>query len=148
MRKLFETKLYRRNLIKGINAWAVSLVRYSGPYLKWTRTSTNRPESKKTNDNASQRWQRETISVKKKRMTERDYICQEKKGGRGFTSTEDNVDASIKWLKNNIKKKERLIKATRNNTNNTKINRITITKTNNKKKVNCMDSSSDKQNLA
>ena len=32
-RKLLETKLYRRNLIKGINAWAVTLVRYSGPFL-------------------------------------------------------------------------------------------------------------------
>ena len=27
----------RMNLIKGINTWAVSLVRYSGPFLKWTR---------------------------------------------------------------------------------------------------------------
>ena len=35
-RKLLETKLYSRNLIKGINTWAVLLVRYSGPYLKWT----------------------------------------------------------------------------------------------------------------
>ena len=36
-RKLLETKLNRRNLIKGINIWAVLLVRYSGPFLKWTR---------------------------------------------------------------------------------------------------------------
>ena len=36
-RKLLETKLSSRNLIKGINSWAVSLARYSGPYLKWTR---------------------------------------------------------------------------------------------------------------
>ena len=36
-RKLHETKLSSRNLIKGINTWAVSLVRYSGPFLKWTR---------------------------------------------------------------------------------------------------------------
>ena len=36
-RKLLETKLNRRNLIKGINTWAVPLVRYSGPFLKWTR---------------------------------------------------------------------------------------------------------------
>ena len=36
-RKLLETKLSCRNLIKGINTWAVSLVRYSGPFLKWTR---------------------------------------------------------------------------------------------------------------
>ena len=36
-RKLLETKLFRRNLIKGINTWAVPLVRYSDPFLKWTR---------------------------------------------------------------------------------------------------------------
>ena len=36
-RKLLEPKLYCRNLIKGINTWAVSLVRYSGPFSKWTR---------------------------------------------------------------------------------------------------------------
>ena len=36
-RKLLETKLSSRNLIKGINTWAVPIVRYSGPFLKWTR---------------------------------------------------------------------------------------------------------------
>ena len=36
-RKLLETKLCCRNLIKGINTGAVSLVRYSEPFLKWTR---------------------------------------------------------------------------------------------------------------
>ena len=36
-RKLLETKLNSRNLTKGINTWAVPLVRYSGPFLKWTR---------------------------------------------------------------------------------------------------------------
>ena len=33
-RKLLETKLNRRNLIKRINTWAVPLVIYSGPFLK------------------------------------------------------------------------------------------------------------------
>ena len=36
-RKLLKTKLYNRNLIKGINTWAVPLIRYLGPFLKWTR---------------------------------------------------------------------------------------------------------------
>ena len=36
-RKLLEKKLNSRNLIKGINTWAVPLVRYSGPFLKWTK---------------------------------------------------------------------------------------------------------------
>ena len=33
-RKLLETKLYHRNLVKEINTWAVPHVRYSGPFLK------------------------------------------------------------------------------------------------------------------
>ena len=36
-RKLLGTELTCRNLIKGINTWYVSLVRYSGSFLKWTR---------------------------------------------------------------------------------------------------------------
>ena len=36
-KQLFEIKLHWRNFIKGINTWAESLVRYLGPYLKWTR---------------------------------------------------------------------------------------------------------------
>ena len=34
-RKLLETKLCCRNLIKKIKIWAVSLVRYSRPFLSW-----------------------------------------------------------------------------------------------------------------
>ena len=36
-RKLLETKFSGWNLIKGLNTWAVPLVRYSGPSLKWKR---------------------------------------------------------------------------------------------------------------
>ena len=36
-RNLLKTKLSCRNLIKGINIWAVPLVRYSGPFVKRTR---------------------------------------------------------------------------------------------------------------
>ena len=36
-RKPLETKLSSRNLIKAINTWAVPLVRYLGPFPKWTR---------------------------------------------------------------------------------------------------------------
>ena len=36
-RKLPETKLYSRNLIKEINSWTLLFVRYSGPFLKGTR---------------------------------------------------------------------------------------------------------------
>ena len=36
-RKLLETKLYTRVLIKRINTRGVPIVRYSGPLLKWTK---------------------------------------------------------------------------------------------------------------
>ena len=32
-----KTKLYKRNLMKGIKTWAVPFVSNSGPFLKWTR---------------------------------------------------------------------------------------------------------------
>ena len=35
-KKLHESKLYRRNLIKWTNTWTVHLVKYSGPFLRWT----------------------------------------------------------------------------------------------------------------
>ena len=45
-RKLLETKLSSRNLIKGINTWAVPLVIYSGPFLKWTRDELKQMEQR------------------------------------------------------------------------------------------------------
>ena len=36
-RKLLEKKLNSRHLVKRINTWAVTLVRYSARFLKWTR---------------------------------------------------------------------------------------------------------------
>ena len=37
IRKLLKTKLCCGKLIKGTNTWVVSLVKYSGPFLKWAR---------------------------------------------------------------------------------------------------------------
>ena len=45
-RKLLETKLICRNLIKGINTWAVLLVRHSEPFLKWTRDELKQMEQR------------------------------------------------------------------------------------------------------
>ena len=42
-------KSYSKNLIKGINTWAVVLVRYWGPFLKKTKDEL---ENKKNNDDA------------------------------------------------------------------------------------------------
>ena len=52
-----------------------------------------------------------------------------KEGGSGLTSIQDRVDISIQRLEDFIKKREgRLITATRNNTDNTNINKIKITR--------------------
>ncbi len=34
LRRLLVTKHHSKNLVKGINTWAVPLVRYQGPFLK------------------------------------------------------------------------------------------------------------------
>ena len=50
-RKLLETKISSRNLIKGINTWAVPLVRYSGTFLKWTRDELKQIDKKNKQEN-------------------------------------------------------------------------------------------------
>ena len=56
-----------------------------------------------------------------------DTVCAKKEGGRGLTSIQYSVDASIQRLDDYIKKHgERLVMVTRNNTDNTSINRIKI----------------------
>ena len=52
-----------------------------------------------------------------------------KEGGRGLTSIEDSVDVSIQRLEDYIQKRGgRLITATRNNTDDTRTNRMIITR--------------------
>ena len=82
------------------------------------RTSTNEPENKKTNDGA--KGLRDDI--------DRLYVLR-KEEGRGLTSTVNSMEDSSQALKDSmIKSKERLITATRNNTDNIMFNWITIRK--------------------
>ena len=71
-RKLLETKLYSRNLIKGMNTWSVSLVRYSGPFLKWTRE-----ELKQMDQRTRKQMTMNKASHPRDHVT--DYMCQKKK---------------------------------------------------------------------
>ena len=45
-RKLLETKPNCRNLIKGKKTWTLPLVRYSGPFLKWTKDELKQMEQR------------------------------------------------------------------------------------------------------
>ena len=90
-RKLLETKLSSRNLIKGINTWAVPLVRYSGPFLKWTEDKLKQMDQRTRK-----------LMTMHKALHPRDDIdrlfVSRKEGGRGLASIEDSVDASIQRL--------------------------------------------------
>ena len=119
-RKLLETKLNCRNLIKGINTWAVPLVRYSGPFLKWTQEEQMDQRTRK-------------LMAMHKALHPRDDVdrlyVSRKEGGKGHASIEDSVDTSIHRLENYIQKHEGgLITATRHETENTMNNTMTITR--------------------
>ena len=87
-RKLLETKQSSRNLIKGINTWAVYLIKYSGPFFKWSR------EELKQMDQRTRK-----LMIMHKVLHPRDDInrlyVSRKEGERGLASIEDSVDASI-----------------------------------------------------
>ena len=119
---ILETKLCCRNLMKGLNTWAVPLVRYSGPFLKLTRE-----ELKQMNQRTRK------LMTMHKALHPRDDVdwlyVSRKEGGRGLASIEDTVDASIQRLEDYIEKHKRgLITTIRNDTKNTINERMTTTR--------------------
>ena len=87
-KKVLDTKLNSRNLIKGINTWAVPLVRYSGPFLKWTRDELKQMDQRATK-----------LMTMHKALHPGDDVdrltVSRKEGGTGLSDIEDSVDASI-----------------------------------------------------
>ena len=121
-RKQLETKLSSRNLIKGINTWAVHLVRYSGAFLKWTR------DELKQMDQRTRKLMTMYKAFHPRDDVERLYVSRNE-GGRWLASIEDSVYASIQRLEDCIEKHERgLITAIRNDMNNTIDDRMTTTR--------------------
>ena len=121
-RKLFKTKLSGGNLIKEINTWVVPLVRYSGPFLTWTR------DDHKQMDQRTRKLMTMHETLHPREDVERLYVSR-KEGKRGFASIEDSDDASIQWLEDYIQKHDGgLIKAIGNDSDNKMDNRMTITR--------------------
>ena len=81
-RKLLETKLHSRNLIKGINTLAVPLVRYSRTFMKRTREKLKQMDQRT----------RKLMTIHKS-LHPRLYMSI-KEGGSGFASIQESVDAS------------------------------------------------------
>ena len=91
-RKLLETKFSSRNFIKGINTGGVPLVRYSGPFLNWTRDELKQMDQRTRK-----------LMIKHKALNPRDDVnwlyVSRKDRGRVLASIEDSVVASIQRLK-------------------------------------------------
>ena len=99
-RKLLETKLSSRNLIKEINTWTVPQLRYSGPFLKLTG------EEHKQMDERTRKLMTMHNALHPRDDADRLYVSR-KEGGRRLASVEDTVDASIQRLEDYIEKHER-----------------------------------------
>ena len=94
-RKLLETKLSGRNLIKGISILVVPLVRYSGPFPKWARDELRQMDQRT----------RKPMTMHKALHPRDDddrLHVPRKDGGRELASIEDTVDTSILRLENYI----------------------------------------------
>ena len=108
--------------MKGINTWVIPLVKYSRLFLKCSK------EELQQMDQRTRKLMTMHKALHPREDVDRLHVSR-KEGGRGFTSIQERVDISIRQLEDNIEKnKERLITATRNNTNNAMINRTTITR--------------------
>ena len=121
-RKLLEKKLSSRKFIKGISTCAVSLVKYSGPFLKGTR------DKLKHIDQRTRKLMTMNQTLHPRNDVDGIYVSR-KEWVRGLASIEDSVDASIQRFDDDIGKHERgLITAIRNNTDNTIDKRMTISR--------------------
>ena len=83
--------------MKEINTWAVHFVRYSRPFLKWTRDELKQMDQRTRNLMTIYRVLHLTHDVG------RLYVSR-KEGGIGLANIEYNVDASIQRLEDNTEK--------------------------------------------
>ena len=105
-RKLLETKLCCRNLIKGLNTGTVAIVRYMGPFLKWKMEECTR----------------KLMTIHKALHLMDDinwHNVSKEEGRRGAAINEIGIDASMKGLNDDIKNsKEWLITVANCNSRN------------------------------
>ena len=84
MRKALGTKSNGQNIIKAINSWAVSVVRYSAPFLDWKKQEVQELD----------RHTKKLLTMHKALHPEgnvdRLYISRNE-GGRGLFSIEDTI---------------------------------------------------------
>ena len=96
MRKILETKLNGNNIIKGINTWAIVLLRYSADFLEWTRLEKDEFD----------RETRKLLTMHKalhlKSDVDRLHLPRNE-GRRGLQSAQDTTELAILGLDNYMK---------------------------------------------
>ena len=107
LRKVLKSKLNGGNLVHGVNAWAVSLLRYSAAFVSWRKSELE----------AIDRKTRKLFTIygalHPKSDVDRLYIPR-KEGGRGLISIKDCVEVAIRGLEVYVHgSEERLIQAAR-----------------------------------
>ena len=91
LRKVLKLKLNGGNLVRGVNAWAVSLLRYSAAFVSWTKSELQ------TIDRKSRKLFTIYGTLHLKLDVDRLYIPR-KEGRRGLISIEDCVELAIRGL--------------------------------------------------
>ena len=91
VRLLVKSKLYSGNMIKGINSWAVSVIRYTAGIIEWTKKEL------KDIDIRVRKMMTMAGSFHRKGSVDRLYLPR-KEGGRGMISVEDCVCMEEKSL--------------------------------------------------
>ena len=105
LRKVLKSKLNGGNLVCGVNAWVVSLLRYSAAFVSW-RKSQLQPIDRKSRKLF-------TIYGALHSDVDRLYIPREA-GERGLISIEDCIELAIRSLEMYVhESKERLIQVSR-----------------------------------
>ena len=105
IRKVAKSKLNGANLVRGINTWEVSLLRYSAAFVSWRKSELQ----------AIDRKTRKIFIIYGALYPKSDVdrLCiLRKEGGRGLISIEDCVELAIGGLKMYVhRSEERLIQA-------------------------------------
>ena len=105
LRKVLKSKLNGGNIVRGVNTWAISLLKYSAAFVSW-RKSELQALDRKTRKLF-------TIYGALHPKSYVDRLCiPRKKRGRGLISSEDCIGLAIRGLKVYVhRSEERLIQA-------------------------------------
>ena len=100
VRKIVKTKLNGRNIVKGINTWAIPVLRYSAPFLSWTKTELQSIDGK------TRKLLTMHNGLHPRSDVNRFYIPR-KVGERGLANAEDTVILAKISLEDHIKKSDK-----------------------------------------